>query len=135
MIRSASDDQRIVITGIGLTAPNGDNLADYRAALLAGKSGVEPYNIRYIGDTLAGVCHFNELKHQNRKDVRRGTRAGSVSIYCAREAVADSGIRVTACRKTSRPSICSHCWPCSSWAAEMRGWYIEPGASTHSFSA
>ena len=92
MIRSASDDQRIVITGIGLTAPNGDNLADYRAALLAGKSGVEPYNIRYIGDTLAGVCHFNELKYQGRKDVRRGTRAGSVSIYCAREAVADSGI-------------------------------------------
>ena len=32
MIRSASDDQRIVITGIGLAAPNGDNLADYRAA-------------------------------------------------------------------------------------------------------
>jgi 3-oxoacyl-[acyl-carrier-protein] synthase II len=92
MIRSASDEHRIVITGIGLTAPNGDNLADYRAALLAGKSGVEPYNIRYVGDTLAGVCHFNELKHQNRKDVRRGTRAGSVSIYCAREAVADSGV-------------------------------------------
>jgi len=92
MIRSASDEHRIVITGIGLTAPNGDNLADYRAALLAGKSGVEPYNIRYVGDTLAGVCHFNELKYQGRKDVRRGTRAGSVSIYCAREAVADSGI-------------------------------------------
>ena len=92
MIRSASDEHRIVITGIGLTAPNGDNLADYRAALLAGKSGVEPYNIRYVGDTLAGVCHFNELKYQGRKDVRRGTRAGSVSIYCARESVADSGI-------------------------------------------
>lgn len=92
MIRSASDEHRIVITGIGLTAPNGDNLADYRDALLAGKSGVEPYNIRYVGDTLAGVCHFNELKYQGRKDVRRGTRAGSVSIYCAREAVADSGI-------------------------------------------
>lgn len=92
MIRSASDDHRIVITGIGMTAPNGDNLADYRAALLAGKSGVEPYNIRYIGDTLAGVCHFDELKYQGRKDVRRGTRAGSVSIYCAREAVADAGV-------------------------------------------
>jgi 3-oxoacyl-[acyl-carrier-protein] synthase II len=92
MIRSASDDHRIVITGIGLTAPNGDTLADYRAALLAGKSGVEPYNIRYVGDTLAGVCRFNELKYQGRKEVRRGTRAGSVSIYCANEAVADSGI-------------------------------------------
>jgi 3-oxoacyl-[acyl-carrier-protein] synthase II len=54
MIRSVLDDQRIVITGVGLTAPNGDNLTDYRAALLAGKSGVNRYNIRYVGDTLAG---------------------------------------------------------------------------------
>jgi 3-oxoacyl-[acyl-carrier-protein] synthase II len=91
MIRRA-DDQRIVITGIGLTAPNGDSLADYRAALLAGRSGVEKYHIRYVGDTLAGVCHFDELRYQGRKDVRRGTRAGSVGIYCAREAVADGGI-------------------------------------------
>ena len=92
MISSVQDDQRIVITGIGLTAPNGDNLAEYRAALLAGKSGVEPYNIRYVGDTLAGVCHFDELKYQKRKELRRGTRAGSVGVYCANEAVSDSGI-------------------------------------------
>jgi 3-oxoacyl-[acyl-carrier-protein] synthase II len=92
MIRSVQDDERIVITGIGLTAPNGDSLADYRAALLAGRSGVEPYNIRYVGDTLAGVCHFDELRYQGRKDVRRGTRAGSVAIYCAREAVKNSGV-------------------------------------------
>ena len=92
MIKSVQDDQRIVITGLGLTAPNGDSLPQYRAALLAGRSGVEPYNIRYVGDTLAGVCHFDELRYQNRKDVRRGTRAGSVAIYCAREAVKDSGV-------------------------------------------
>lgn len=92
MIRSVQDDQRIVITGLGLTAPNGDSLPEYRAALLEGRSGVEPYNIRYVGDTLAGVCHFDELRYQNRKDVRRGTRAGSVAIYCAREAVKDSGV-------------------------------------------
>src|SRR5829696_5564318 len=92
MIRSVQDDERIVITGLGLTAPNGDSLPDYRAALLAGRSGVESYNIRYVGDTLAGVCHFDELRYQNRKDVRRGTRAGSVAIYCAREAVANSGV-------------------------------------------
>ncbi|QEG35010.1 beta-ketoacyl-[acyl-carrier-protein] synthase family protein [Bythopirellula goksoeyrii] len=92
MIRSAVDDQRIVITGIGLTAPNGDNLADFRAALLAGKSGVDNYHIRYVGDTLAGECHFDELLYQKRKELRRGTRAGSVSIYCANQAVADSGL-------------------------------------------
>lgn len=92
MICTVSDDQRIVITGIGLTAPNGDSLSDYRTALLEGKSGVDRYHIRYVGDTLAGECHFDELKYQKRKELRRGTRAGSVGIYCAQEAVADSGI-------------------------------------------
>ena len=92
MIRSVQDDHRIVITGVGLTAPNGNNLADYRAALLAGKSGVDRYNIRYVGDTLAGQCDFDELKYQKRKELRRGTRAGSVGIYCANEAIADSGL-------------------------------------------
>ncbi len=92
MIRSTQDDHRIVITGVGLTAPNGDSLADYRAALLAGKSGVDRYHIRYVGDTLAGQCHFDELKYQKRKEVRRGTRAGSIGIFCANETIANSGI-------------------------------------------
>lgn len=86
------DDQRIVITGLGLTAPNGDTLADYREALLAGRSGVSKYEIRYVGETLAGVCKFNALKYQPKKDLRRGTRAGSVSIYCSHEAIANSGL-------------------------------------------
>ena len=85
-------NQRIVITGIGLTAPNGNDLAEYRANLLAGKSGVSKYEIRYIGETLAGICNFDPLKYQKRKDVRRGTRAGSIAIYCANEAVQHSGL-------------------------------------------
>jgi 3-oxoacyl-[acyl-carrier-protein] synthase II len=92
MIRSAQDGNRIVITGVGLASPNGSSLTEYRAALLAGTSGVEKYNIRYVGDTLAGVCHFDDLRYQSKKDVRRGTRAGSIGIYCAREAVNDSGV-------------------------------------------
>ncbi|CAK9108574.1 unnamed protein product [Durusdinium trenchii] len=87
------DDQRIVITGVGVASPNGDNLNEFRAALLEGKSGVEPFETRYIKQpVLAGVCHFDEFKYQKRKERRRGTRAGSVSIYCANEAVIDSGI-------------------------------------------
>jgi 3-oxoacyl-[acyl-carrier-protein] synthase II len=89
---SLPDEQRIVITGIGLTAPNGDNLADYRAALLAGRSGVTKYEIRYVGETLAGVCKFDPLRYQTKKDIRRGTRAGSVGIYCANEAIRDAGL-------------------------------------------
>ncbi len=92
MIAQRPDNQRIVITGVGLTAPNGNSLAEFRDGILAGRSGVTEYEIRYFGQTVAGVCDFDELRYQKRKEVRRGTRAGSVAIYCAQEAVADSGI-------------------------------------------
>jgi 3-oxoacyl-[acyl-carrier-protein] synthase II len=85
-------EQRIVITGIGLTAPNGDTLADYRQALLEGRSGVQPYEIRYVGPTVAGICHFDETKYQKRRALRKGTRAGSISVFCAQEAVKDAGL-------------------------------------------
>lgn len=92
MIAALSDSQRIVVTGIGLAAPNGNNLAEYRDNLLNGRSGVQRYEIRYVGKTLAGVCDFEPLRHQARRDLRRGTRAGSVAIYCSNEAVIDSGL-------------------------------------------
>ena len=86
------DHQRVVITGVGLTAPNGNSLPEFREALLHGRSGVTAYEIRYFGATLAGVCNFDELRYQKRKEVRRGTRAGSIGVFCSREAVADSGL-------------------------------------------
>ena len=87
---ATEDRNRIVITGVGLTAPNGDNLDDFRQALLNGKSGVVPFETRYMGPVLAGVCRFDEFRYQKKKDRRRGTRVGSISIYCANEAVRDS---------------------------------------------
>ena len=82
--------RRIVITGIGLTAPNGNTLDAFRASLLKGVSGVVPFETRYMGKVLAGVCTYDPLKYQMKKEVRRGTRAGSIAIYCSREAMADS---------------------------------------------
>ena len=87
-----SDQDRIVITGIGLTSPNGNSLAEYRQNLLEGKSGVVNYETRYMGPVLAGVCNFDELRYQKKKDIRRGTRAGSIAVYCANEAVKNSGL-------------------------------------------
>lgn len=90
---------RIVITGIGLTAPNGNSLPEFRRNLLAGVAGVGRMEIRYMGPQLAGICHYDPLKYQKKKEVRVGTRAGSISIYCAREALADSGVNVDALAK------------------------------------
>lgn len=84
--------ERVVITGVGLTSPNGDTLDVFRKNLLAGVSGVTTIETRFMGEVLAGVCHFNEQKYQSKKDRRRGTRAGSIAIYCAREAMNSAGI-------------------------------------------
>ena len=86
------DLPRIAITGVGLTSPNGDSLPEFRRNLLGGVSGVVPWEIRHVGKTLAGVCRFDPLRHQKKKELRRGTRAGSIGIYCAREALLDAGI-------------------------------------------
>ena len=86
-----ADLPRIVITGVGLTSPNGNSLEEYRRNLLDGVSGVVPYHIRHVGDTVAGVCDFEVKRHQNRREARRGTRAGSIAVYCARESLLDAG--------------------------------------------
>ncbi|MDH4300221.1 MAG: beta-ketoacyl-[acyl-carrier-protein] synthase family protein, partial [Dehalococcoidia bacterium] len=94
------NEARIVITGVGLAAPNGNNLSEFRESLLAGKSGVQKFNVRYMGEVLAGVCHFDPLKYQKKKELRRGTRAGSVAIYCAQEAVADGRLDLASVDKS-----------------------------------
>ena len=94
-----SPQSRIVITGVGLTAPNGNSLPEFRQNLLAGVAGVERMEIRYMGSQLAGVCHFDPLRYQKKKELRVGTRAGSISIYCAREALADSKVNFEALAK------------------------------------
>ena len=88
------DDQRVVITGVGLTAPNGNDWAEFRESLLANRSGVKPYEIRYFGETLAGICEFDTQRYQSKREVRRGTRAGSVGVYAANEAIRHAGIEL-----------------------------------------
>jgi 3-oxoacyl-[acyl-carrier-protein] synthase II len=85
-------DQRIVITGIGLAAPNADNLQDYRSNLLAGKSGIREIELRYVGKVPAGICTFPETKYRKKKENKRGTRAGCLGVYVANEALHDAGL-------------------------------------------
>ncbi len=87
--------ERIVITGIGLTSPLGNDLASFREKLLAGESGVSTFPVRNMGDQPAGVCDFEQTKYQKRKEVRIGTRAGGIGIYCAHEALANAGLSLS----------------------------------------
>ena len=86
---------RIVITGIGLTSPLGNDLATMRAELLAARPHVGKLTPRYMEEWPAGICDFPVQKHQSKKEARRGTRAGQISIYCGKEALANAGLDVT----------------------------------------
>ena len=86
------DNQRIVITGVGLTAPGAANLAEFRANLLAGVSGIATIDLRYMGVHPAGICRFAETRYRKKRENSRGTRAGCIGVYCANEALADAGI-------------------------------------------
>ena len=101
MVTNKPNETRVVVTGVGLTAPNGNNLAEFRKSLLAGKSGIQKLSIRYMGEVLAGLCHFDPLKYQKKKELRRGTRAGSIAIYCAQEAIADAKLDLDSLDKSN----------------------------------
>ena len=85
---------RIVITGVGLAAPNANNLKTYREKLLAGISEISELNLRYFGNAPAGICNFDETKYRKKKENKRGTRAGCLGVYCANEAMADANLSI-----------------------------------------
>ena len=95
-----NSDTRIVITGIGLSAPNGNNLREYRENLLAGNSGIGTIDAHYMGTVIAGACDFDDSKYQTKKELRRGTRAGSFAIYCTHEAFADAELDIDSLDKS-----------------------------------
>lgn len=91
-MKHLSENQRVVITGVGLAAPGAASLAEFRANLLAGISGVATIDLRYMGVHPAGICQFAETRYRKKRDNSRGTRAGCIGVYCANEALADAGI-------------------------------------------
>ncbi len=94
-MKNLPENERIVITGVGLTSPNAANLTEFRQKLLDGKSGITTIELRYMGSAPAGVCTFDETRYRKKKENKRGTRAGCISVYCANEALVDAGIDFT----------------------------------------
>jgi len=87
-----------VITGIGLVTPLGLDRNSSWSALLAGKSGIRPFEsfdasqlrTRFGGE----VRGFDPGKYMSKPDERRTDRYAQLAIAAADEALADSGYRV-----------------------------------------
>ncbi len=69
-------NRRIVITGIGLAAPNGANIQEYREKLINGISEIQEIELRYFGKAPAGDMFIsgNTLSKEERKQERHPGR-------------------------------------------------------------
>ena len=95
--------RRVVITGIGLVTPLGNDTASTWAALCAGKSGVGRITrfdtSRHDVCIAAEVKDFDPLTVMDRKLARRTDRFSHFAIAAATEALADAEARCRAdCR-------------------------------------
>jgi len=82
---------KVVITGLGAIAPNGNNLDSFWKALIAGKSGIDTiksYDTTDHSVTIAGeVTDFNYEDHLDKKDTRKLDRFTIFALVAAEEAI------------------------------------------------
>jgi 3-oxoacyl-[acyl-carrier-protein] synthase II len=103
------NDRRVVITGIGVVAPNGIGKQAYWESLVAGKSGVDwitefdtdPYPCKVA----AKVRDFNARDFMSGKQIRHMGRFSQFAVAACRMAVEDSQLSLT-------PSVAANSMVC-----------------------
>jgi 3-oxoacyl-[acyl-carrier-protein] synthase II len=91
----ANNNRRVVITGLGALAPNGNSAAEFWKSLVAGKSGIAPitrFDTSHSVVKIAGeVKGFNVDDYVDPRSARRMARFSQYSVATAKQALADSG--------------------------------------------
>ena len=90
-------DRRVVITGMGVVSPVGNDLETFWSSLKEGKSGIGPITAMDVSqyDTkIAGEVRNYDPKafFKNPKDVRRTDRFVQLAMGAAKMSIKDSGI-------------------------------------------
>jgi 3-oxoacyl-[acyl-carrier-protein] synthase II len=90
------DHQRVVVTGLGLITPLGNDVPSSWAALVAGKSGVGPITqfdpSEYKTHIAAEVKDFDPTRYVDKREARRMDRFLHFAAAAAREAINDAGL-------------------------------------------
>ena len=87
---------RVVVTGMGVLAPNGNNVSEYWNALTAGQSGID--HITYFDTTdfpvkIAGeLSNFDPEQYFERKEVRKLDPFSVYALVASNEALQMSGL-------------------------------------------
>jgi len=91
--------QRVVVTGLGAVTPIGNNVADYWEGLSSGKSGVQAITLFDAGQHAcrfaAEVKNFDPSGLIEPKEAKRWDRFCKFGVVAAKQALADSGLKIT----------------------------------------
>ena len=99
------NERRVVITGMGVVSPVGNDLESFWSSLKAGRSGIGPislfdtsaYNVHFAGE----VRDFDYVPFFNvPKDGKRCDRYAGLAVAASRMAMTDSGIDLNAVDRT-----------------------------------
>ncbi len=92
-------EKRVVITGMGLVCPVGNNVADSWANIRAGKSGIDwisLFDADLVENRVAGEVKDLDLEAIfGRREMRRMDRAQMLALVAAEEALNDASIEIT----------------------------------------
>ncbi|MBI4319238.1 MAG: beta-ketoacyl-ACP synthase II [Chloroflexi bacterium] len=97
--RESGHRHRVVITGMGAVTPLGNDVEEYWRKLRDGVSGIAPitqFDTTGYPTTIAGeVKGFNAGDYLDAKEARRMSRVIQLAVAATREAIEQSGLKVT----------------------------------------
>src|SRR5256885_10698061 len=89
-------EHRVVVTGMGVLAPNGNNLAEFWDSLIEGRSGLGIAPSVDVSDlpvkTVAELKNFDPRKYMDFKEAKRMARFSQVGVAAARMALEQSAL-------------------------------------------
>src|SRR3989338_5958667 len=89
-------ERRVVVTGLGVISPIGNNLQEFWKSILEGKSGVKRLKCidptHFTSKIAAEVKDFAPNLHLSPKDLKRMDRFVQFAVVSAKMAIGDAGI-------------------------------------------
>ena len=96
---SAVERRRVVVTGMGILCPTGNNVEDAWQNAAAGKTGIrtiQRFDTSHLENHFGGeVKDFDPEALLGKREVRRTDRVTQMALYVAHQAVEDAGLEVT----------------------------------------
>lgn len=91
--------QRVVVTGLGVVTPLGNDVPTFWGNLLAGKSGIreiDSFDVSEYPVRIAGLVNdFDPERYVDKKELRHMDLFTQYALYAAYEAIAHSGLQIT----------------------------------------